>query len=118
MGCEYHLNESSPCKLLCPNGNDCRRCKHMRKSPLERVNTVLRRVTVKRMNVPTDVEQRKSESKDLNVPAAVEPWSSGGPKLKVDVRSEAAAAAERSSDERELVLDTGTDISEAHAIWI
>jgi hypothetical protein len=68
------------------------------------------------MNVPTDVEQRKSESKDLNVPAAVEPWSSEEPELQVDVRSERAAAAEPSSDE--LVLDTGTDISEAHAIWI
>jgi hypothetical protein len=70
------------------------------------------------MNVPTDVEQRKSESKDLNVPAAVEPWSSEEPELQVDVRSEVATAAERSSDERELVLNTGTDISEAHAIWI
>ena len=74
---------------------------------------------MKSVNVPADVEQRKSESKDLNVPAAVEPWSSEEPELQVDLRySEAVAAAERSSDEREVVLDTGTDISEAHAIWI
>jgi hypothetical protein len=71
------------------------------------------------MNVPTDVEQRKPESKELNVPAADEPWSSEELELQVDVRySEAAATAKRSSDERELVLDTGRDISEAHAIWI
>jgi hypothetical protein len=91
----------------------------MRKSRLERVNTVLRRVTVKSVNIPADMEQRKSESKDLNVSAAMEQWSSEDPELQVDVRySEAAAAAERSSDERELAMDTGMDISEAHAVWI
>jgi hypothetical protein len=91
----------------------------MRKSRLERVNTVLRRVTVKSVNIPADVEQRKSESKDFNVPAVVEQWSSEVPELQVDVRySEAAAAVEQSSDERELVMDTGMDISEAHAVWI
>ena len=74
---------------------------------------------MKSMNVPTDVEQRQPESKELNVPAADEPRSSEELELQVDVRySEAAAAAERSSDEREWVLDKGTDISEAQAVWI
>jgi len=91
----------------------------MRESRRERVNTVLRRATAKNVNAPADVEQRNSESKDLNVPAAVEQSNSEDPNLPVGVgHSEAAAAVKRSSNEREVVMDTGMDISEAHAVWI
>jgi hypothetical protein len=103
MGCEYHLSEHSPCRSLCANENDCSRCKHIRDSRQERVDSVLRRAARDKSvnDVPGDLSQEDPKN--------------GAEEKEADME-ESQPGAVRGGDGMQ-IMDMEMDISDGHAVW-
>ena len=103
MGCEYHLSEHSPCRSLCANENDCSRCKHIRESREERVDSVLRRAA--RDKSVNDVPGYLAQEDPKNVAEEKEAGM-----------EESQLGAVRGGDGMQ-IMDMEMDISDGHAVW-